>query len=152
MKTLYYEPRYNYYEVFDNFTLNFRIQKLKEKGVNSYFKRINTDINYFYDFFNYMTFDIDDKIYLYIQKYYGYSNIYEINNNAHDLSVLTKPIFTFENEKSILNQLFTLENNKLYSGILDYETLYDIYVNFDSEEEEIIKMDLEDNPYNNLVI
>ena len=70
--------------------------------------------------------------------------------NFNDLNVLTKPIKTYENEKTIVNKLFNLESNKLYSGFKDYQSIYDVYIDIDNEDN-IIKMQQEDNPFNNLM-
>ena len=126
---------------------------MKGKGYNSYFKRKNSEIGNFYGVFNKMTFDLEDKVNIYFKKYYGNSNIYEISlesYNTNDLLFLTKPIKTYENEKSILNQLLSLNSNKLYSGFLDYQTLYDIYIDIDNEDH-FVKMQVEDNPFSNLM-
>ena len=149
----YYEPRYSYFYALNNESLKNRTKIMKEKGYNSYFKRHNSELGDFHDIFNKMTFDIEDKINIYFKKYYGYSNIYEINLESYyinDLLFLTKPTKTYENEKSILNQLISLKSNKLYSGFLDYQTLYDIYIDIDNEDY-IVKMQKEDNPFNNLI-
>ena len=70
--------------------------------------------------------------------------------NFNDLNVLTKPIKTYENEKTIVNKLFNLESNKLYSGFKDYQSIYDFYIDIDNEDN-IIKKQQEDNPFNNLM-
>ena len=148
-----YEPRYAYYYALDDTSLKNRTNYIKGKGYNSYFKRKNSEIGNFYGIFNKMTFDLEDKVNIYFKKYYGNSNIYEISlesYNTNDLLFLTKPIKTYENEKSILNQLLSLNSNKLYSGFLDYQTLYDIYIDIDNEDH-FVKMQVEDNPFSNLM-
>ena len=107
----YYEPRYSYYYALDDESLKNRTNFMKKNGFNSYFKRKNSELGNFHDIFNKMTFDLEDNIYIYFKKYYGNSNIYEINlesYNINDLSFLTKPIKTYENENSILNKLLNL--------------------------------------------
>ena len=149
----YYEPRYSYFYALDDKSLKNRTKIMKEKGYNSYFKRHNSEQGDFYGIFNKITFDLEDKINIFFRKYYGYSNIYEINLESYyinDLKFLTKPIKTYENEKSILNQLISLKSNTLYSGFLDYQTLYDIYIDIDNEDN-IVKIPKEDNPFNNLI-
>ena len=128
-----------------------------------YFKRENSELGNFYDVFNKIMFNLDEKekekINIYFKKYYGYSNIFEINldsYNLNDISFITKPIKTYEKEKSILNQLLTLTNNKFYSGYLDYQSLYDIYIDIeddinDENQDRFVKMQKEDNPLNNLM-
>ena len=148
-----YEPRYSYYYALDDISLKNRTNFMKKKGYNSYFKRKNSEIGNFYGVFNKMTFDLEDKVNFYFKKYYGNSNIYKINlesYNINNLFFLTKPIKTYQNEKSILNQLLSLESNKLYSGLLDYQTLYDIYIDIDNEDN-LVKMQQDDNPFNNLI-
>ena len=153
----YYEARYSYFYALDNKSLNNRTKIMKGKGLNSYFKRQNSEIGDFYDIFNKITLNIDEKVNIYFRKYYGYSNIFEIDLGTHydisNLLFLTKPIKTYENEKSILNRLCNLESNKLYSGYLDYQSLYDIYIDFDidNNEESLVKIQKEDNPFNNLI-
>ena len=63
---------------------------------------------------------------------------------------MIKPIRTYENENSKLNKLFSLQSNKLYSGYLDFETLYDIYIDIDNEDN-IVKMQKDDNVFGNLI-
>ena len=150
---LKYEPRYSYFYALDEISLKNRIKIIKEKGYNSYFKRLNSDVSNIYDVFNRITFDLEDKVNIYIKRYYGYSNIYEVNSESYDtnnLLFLTKPIKTYENEKSMLNKLFSLDSNKLFSGYLDYETLYDIYIDIDNEDN-IVKMQIEDNSFKGLI-
>ena len=150
---LYYVPRYTYYYAVDDEILKNRTKFLKENGCNSYFIRQNSEIDYFKDEFYKITFDLKYKVNIYFKKYYGNSNIYEINLesfNFNDLNFLTKPIKTYENEKSILNKLFNLESNKLYSGFKDYQSLYDVYIDIDNEDN-IVKMQQKDNPFNNLM-
>ena len=153
VQLLNYESRYSYFYALDDSSLKNRTKIMKEKGYYSYFKRQNSDIGNIYDTFNKIIFELEDKISIYFKKYFGNSNIYEINLesfNINDLFCLTKPIKTYENEKSILNQLTNLKKNKLYSGFLDLQTLYDIYIDIDNEEN-IIKMQEEDNSFNNLI-
>ena len=150
---LYYAPKYTYFYALDDDNLKNRTKFLKENGCNSYFIRQNSEIDNYIDVFHKITFDLEYKVNIYFKKYYGNSNIYEINlesYNFSELSLLTKPLKTYENEKSILNKLFTLESNKLYSGFKDYQTLYDFYIDIDKEEN-IVKMQQEDNPFNNLM-
>ena len=146
----YLEPRYAYFYAIDNFIVKNKNSKVN--GYYSYFQRINTNtINYF-DFFNYITFDLKDKVNVYTKKYYGYSTLYEINNekyNIDDISFLEKPLNTYENEISKFNQLFNLKNNQLYSGHLEYDTLYDIYIEIDNDNDnETVMLPNEDNNNN----
>ena len=137
----------------DDEILKNRTKFLKENGCNSYFIRQNSEIDYFKDEFHKIIFDLEYKINIYFKKYYGNSNIYEMNLesfNFNDLNFLTKPMKTYENEKSIVNKLFNLESNKLYSGFKDYQSLYDVYIDIDNEDN-IVKMQQEDNPFNNLM-
>ena len=131
----YYSPRYTYFYAVDDENLKNRTKFIKENGCYSYFKRQISELDNFKDIFHKITFDLKNKVNIYFKKFFGNSNIYEINLESYDfsdLSILTKPIKTYENEKSILNQLFTLESNKLYSGFKDYQTLYDIYIDIDN--------------------
>ena len=82
------------YDIFD----------VQEKGYISYFKRINTDINRISDYFNIFNFSINNNIIIYIKKYYGTSNIYEINPDLYknrNLSILEEPMKTYDKEISI---------------------------------------------------
>ena len=111
----YYAPRYTYYYAVDDAILKNRTKFLKENGCNSYFLRQNSAIDYFKDEFHKLIFNLNYKVYIYFKKYNGNSNIYEMNLesfNFNDLNFLTKPIKTYENEKSMVNKLFNLESNK----------------------------------------
>ena len=151
IKISYHEPKYAYFYGLSNYITKFKFPK--EKGVYSYFERINTISISAYDFFNYITFDLDDEFNIYTKKYYGYSTLYEIENeiyNMTNISFLEKPVNTFRDKISKFNKLFTLKSNQLYSGYFDYDTLYDIYVEIDNDNE-IVELLKEDNEYNNLM-
>ena len=153
IKLLYFEPRFAYFYALDNFNIKNKFYKSIEQGCYLYFQRINTNIKNIYDFYNYITFDLNDKVTIYAKKYYGYSTFYEINNekyNMTDISFIGKPLKTYENEISKFEQLFTLKNNQLYSGYLDHETLYDIYMEIDNDNN-IVVLPKENNEYNNLM-
>ena len=153
IELLYFEPRFTYFYALDSFNIKNKFLKNNDKNIFPYFKRINTNIKNNYDFFNYITFDLEDKVYIYSKKYYGYTTLYEINNekyNMNDLSFLQKPIKTYENEISKFNELFALKNSQLYSGYLEYDTLYDIYMEIDNDNN-IVTLPKEVNEFNNLM-
>ena len=146
-------PRYTYMYVLNDYNLKNKIAELKEKGYNSYFKRINTDINRISDYFNIFTFSINNNVSIYIKKYYGTSNIYEINPDLYknrNLSILEEPMKTYDKEISILDKLINIKSNQLYSGFYALETIYDIYIDFDDKNSTVI-MQKENNTFLNLM-
>lgn len=150
VEILYFGPRYAYFYALYDFNLKNKLAILNDGQYFSYFERINTNSRKFYDYINYITFDIQDKINIYIKKYYGYSYLYEINDEKYDInniSFIDKPLRNYDNGISVLNQLFTLMNNKIYSGYINSETLYDIYIDIDNNNNAVILK----NKYNNLM-
>ena len=74
----------------------------------------------------------------FIKKFYGETDFYECDADSidkNDLNILTKPITSCKNKKSIFNIIITLDGTKLLSGYLDYNSYLDIYVEIDDEED-----------------
>jgi len=100
--------------------------------------RINSDSNDFYDFFNFYFYKCESKVNIFIKKFYGETDFYECDADSidkNDLNILTKPITSCKNKKSIFNIIITLDGTKLLSGYLDYNSYLDIYVEIDDEED-----------------
>ena len=105
--------------------------------------RINSDYNDFYEFFNFYIKDFKENVNVYINKIYGDSEFYECSDESidkNDLSILTKPITNCINSKSIFNRLFSFKGSKIVSGYLSPNSYFDIYVEYNDDENNIIKL------------
>ena len=104
--------------------------------------RINSDILPFYEFFNFYFHDSKENINLYINKIYGETYLYECNESLdlNDLSKLTTPISNCKDKKSIFNRLFTFKGTKILSGYLTHNSYFDIYLEFNDEDNKKIKI------------
>ena len=95
--------------------------------------RINTDYLEINEFINFYLSGIKEKLNIYIKKLYGPTELYECEADTvekMDFSILTKPLSTCKNKKSIFNKLINLEDSKIISGYLDYNSYFDIYLDY----------------------
>ena len=105
--------------------------------------RVNSDLNGFYDFFNFYIKDFEEDINVYIKKIYGETEFYECNADSvdlKDLSFLTKPNINCENKKSVFNRLFSFKGSKIITGYLSPNSYFDIYAEYNDNENNIIKI------------
>ena len=105
--------------------------------------RAYSDLNRFYEFFNFYFKDFEENVNIYINKIYGGTEFYECNEdsiNIKQLSKLTTPISTCNNKKSVFNRLFSLKGSKLIMGYLSPNSYFDIYVEYNEDENDIIKI------------
>ena len=120
-----YNPRYSYFYAINNYIFKNTIENLPY--MVPLYIRLNTDNNKFYDFINFYLYD--KNINIYIKKIYGETDIYECNADSidrNDLSILTKPISSCENKKSILNKFYNLNGTKIITGYLGSNSYFDI--------------------------
>ena len=141
----YYTYDYNYYDG-DHKYLLFNLIMIKD--LNNYMKiyekdslfrrTIVSDFNYAFKtkyFFNF-----DEKYYLYIKKYYGMTKIYNYNqelNEFTDIPQFFLPINLYEEYKLIENDLIIIDGYKLFTLIINYESLFDFYIQKVDDSENI---------------
>ena len=104
--------------------------------------RVNSDLNGFYDYFNFYLKDFEENVNVYINKLYGETEFFECSDDdidMKDLSFLTKPITNCKNKKSVFNRLFSFKGSKIVSGYLSPNSYFDIYVEY-NDDDHIIKI------------
>ena len=102
--------------------------------------RVNSNLNTFYDFFNIYFYNFEENIILYINRFYGETDLYECDEDLiknKDLSILKTPIVNCKDKKSAYNRLLSLKNIKLLSGYLEYNSFFDIYLDDDNDNNKI---------------
>ena len=105
--------------------------------------RVSSNLNEFFEFFNFYSEDFEENVNIYIDKIYGESDIYECSSDSIDiknLSFLTTPITNCTNKQNIFNRLFSFKGNKLISGYLSPNSYFDIYLEYNNEESNSIKI------------
>ena len=106
--------------------------------------RVNSNLNNFYDVFNFYIKDFEENVNVYINKIYGETELYECSDDSIDfknLSFLTTPITNCKNKRSLFNRLFSFKgNNKLLSGYLSPNSYFDVYIEYNDDENNIIKI------------
>ena len=146
-----YKPRYSFFGAIDDnlfeLYLNYISKDDIKDGIELNYKdllpinvRINTDRNTFYDFVNFYFHNFNQKINVYIKKFYGETEIYECNAdsiNINDLSILTTPLSNCKDKKSIFNRIFSFDGTKLISGYFGHNSYFDIYVEFEDNKQSI---------------
>ena len=144
-----YEPKYTFFGVansdlfksyFKEKKLNYDLSRLFYNNILHF--RVNSNFNSFYEFFNFYFYDMEENINIYIKQYFGNSELYEFNPNLidkKDFSFLNKPSL-YSNKTSVLNKMINLKGrNKLFMGYLDYNSLFDVYLEL---ENNITKIDI----------
>ena len=104
--------------------------------------RVRSDLLGFYEFFNFYLKDFEENVNVYINKLYGETEFYECSDDDIDmnnLDILTTPITNCKNKKSIFNRLFSLKGSKIVSGYLSPNSYFDIYVEY-NDNDNIIKI------------
>ena len=146
-----YEPRYSFFIVADNNEFKYYWNQLvvwfslpiyyKIEDLSILRFVVNSDMNEFYEFFNFYFFDMKGNKNFYIKQYYGNTELYEYNSELikdRDYSILTKPRdINVKNKTSILDKMITLKDNKLIFGYLGQNSLLDIYFEVDNDSTDI---------------
>ena len=146
-----YHPRYALFAVINDNIIQVYMSLIKIKmSFFNIFNQIfpfnlkkNPNIRDAYEFINLFFYECESKINIYIKKYFGGTEFYECNTDLIDkknLTILTKPIPSCENKKSILNRIINLKGIKLLSIYLDYNSYQDIYVEIDDDKNTDIKI------------
>ena len=158
-----YGPRYSFFLSADNNLFNLYWSNLFDAFDLSYLYKldslttlrfvINSEINTFYEFFNFYFYGIKGNNIFYIKQYYGNTELYEYNPNLiqnNDFSILTKPRdINIKNKKSILNKLVKIKNNKLIFGYLGQDSFLDIYFEINNKSRDIIITQMMDKLFRN---
>ena len=114
--------------------------------------RLNTDLNIFYDFVNFYFYETGHNVNIYFKKLYGATDLYECTADSidkSDLSILTKPITNCKDKQSLLNRIYNFEGTKLITGYLDYNSVFDIYIELNNNDTDIKLQGLTKNSFNN---
>ena len=102
--------------------------------------RLNSNLNIFYDFFNFYFYNFEENIKIYINQLYGVTDLYECDEDLiknKDLSILRNPIVNCKDKKSAFNRLLSLKDIKLLSGYLSHNSYFDIYLDDDNDNNKI---------------
>ena len=137
-----YKPRYAFYIIINNNT----IKSLKKSFLYDIDlklnRRINTNHVLINDFLNLYIDNLGQKYYLYIKLFYGEINFFEWEYYLPDSEKyflnISKPFNNFKNKKSIINRLINLEKNKLITGYLSSNSYFDIYLEKDDNNTDIL--------------
>ena len=146
-----YGPRYAFFGAVNNFLFQNYLDYFKaylEYGefflpnqVLPLSLRLNSDTFPFNEYFNfYVSEKLKAKIKIYVRKIYGSSEFYECSAdplNKFDISIITKPLSSCKNKKSLLNKFITFEEGKILSGYLDLNSYFDIYIDIEEENKDI---------------
>ena len=157
-----YKPKFSFFGAIDNNLFEIYLYNIFKDGIKEGrtfdFKdflplniRINTDLNLFYDFVNFYFYQFNQKINVYIKKFYGETEIYECNAdsiNFKDLSILTTPTTNCKDKKSIFNRLFTFDGTKLISGYIGHNSYFDIYIEIEDNRKSITLFPMTNQFYN----
>ena len=145
-----YKPRYAFFVVIYSSLMKYYIsavsEYLKLTDLNKKYPlniRLNTDLSFLYEYVNFYMPERGKDVFIYIKKYYGNTDIYqcddeELIDNIKDISILSKPIYSCRNKKSMLNKIINLKESKLITGYLGPNSYYDIYREFDDSNTKII--------------
>ena len=110
----------------------------------------------FYEIFKNEFISVDQEYYLYIKKYYGFTDIYKYNKDLNEFMYLPQffsYLKSYENSnnfKLINNELTTISGLQLFSFDINYNSLYDIYIQ-KINDLEYIQINSETFQNNNLV-
>ena len=152
-----YEPRFTFFAAINDDYFN-AYKNLWESGISDpnrpqkefgnlfpLVTRLNTDLNTFYDYMNFYLSGIKEKVNIYIKKLYGGTEFYECGADPidkMDFSILTKPISSCKNKKSIFNRFIKLDDTKIITGYFDYNSYFEIYLDLDDDNKNIKVSDL----------
>ena len=137
-----YKPRYAFYSIINNNT----IKSLKKSFLYDIDlklnRRINTNHVLINDFLNLYIDNLGQKYYLYIKLFYGEINFFEWEYYLPDgekyFLNISKPFNNIKNKKSIINRIINLEKNKLITGYLSSNSYFDIYLEKDDNNTDIL--------------
>jgi hypothetical protein len=102
-------------------------------GPDSMFMRTNFHSVDFTSNSSYL-FDIEEKYYLYVKKYYGNTDIFQYGKELDILSDFTQfpePISSYDNPhgyNSINNKLITFSGYNFFTFLMNYNSLFDFYI------------------------
>ena len=130
---------------------------LNKYGADSFYIRaIYPHSNYNYIINTIYFFDINENFYLYIKKFFGNVEIYQYNKELDSFTNITRfmaPIKSYEESndyKVIDNELIILSGHQLFTFIINYNSLYDFYIQ-KSDDFEHIQINNNMFKFNNLV-
>ena len=129
---------------------------LNKYGTDSlYIRAIYPHSNYKYIINTTYFFDINENYYLYIKKFFGNVDIYQYNKELDSFSNIVRfmvPIKSYESNdyKVIDNELIILSGHQLFSFIINYNSLYDFYIQ-KVDDFEYIQINNNMFKFNNLV-
>ena len=146
-----YGPRFAFFWAVNNFIFQNYLDYFKaylEYGIDfqpnqilPFSLRVNSDALPFNEYFNfYVSEKLNAKIKIYVRKIYGSSEFYECSADPYDkfnISIITKPLSSCKNKKSLLNKFITFEGGKILSGYLDLNSYFDIYIDLEEENKDI---------------
>ena len=115
--------------------------------------RINSDIFGLYEFFNFYLKNFQNKINIYIKKYFGKTNFYEYNSDSIDkneLDFLNSPIITLNGMKSLYKKTNIFSGSKLIFGYLDYNSYFDVFLDINENDTKIIIPEISKSFSNNI--
>ena len=141
-----------YFKLISNDVLNSYLAKYESDSI---FKRIIVFDNR-HDFRTQYYSDIKEEYYLYIKKYYGFSNVYKYNrklNQLTDYNQFNQLTQFYENsfEYSLINnELLIISGYQLFTLTMNYNSLFDFYIQKVNDDEEI-KTNQVLYPTNNLI-
>ena len=148
---------YYYNTLFFNIILNDDISNsFNEYKSDFMFKRFNTYISDFGFNTTYFFGFEQQEYYLYIKKHYGNSAIYRYTqqlDSITDIMQFQKPYFSYENSNNyqlINNELLNITKYQLFTFIMNYNSLYDVYIQ-KIDDYERIQLNPNIFPFNNLV-
>jgi len=110
-----------------------------EENDSLFNRSIISDFSYI--FRNKYFFNFDEKYYLYIKKIFGVTKIYEFNKELNEFSDIS-PFFyqtnSYEDYKLIENELIIISGYKLFSFIIGFNSLFDVYIQKVDDKENIL--------------
>ena len=144
-----YEPKYLYFSILNDETVKYFYSLTKAKNIYIN-ERINTDRIKINDLINIYIDKFDKKYNLYIKKIYGPIKLYESEyklNDINNFDILTKPINNLKNKRSIFNRLIQINKEQLITGYISGNSLLDIYLEEDNDNEDIYLNDFNNRKY-----
>ena len=150
------DDKYSYCSLYFNFVFNENLNYLfTQYGTDYIHLRTSLSIapsGYNTSYF----FDINEKYYLYINKIYGNSNFYRYNYNLNSLTDVIQfqtPFQSYEDSydyELINNKLIMISGYQLITFVLNYDSLYDIFIQ-KVNDNEYVQNNSTISGYNNLI-
>ena len=151
--TYYTSPnQYSLFNIIDDENLNNYLNIYG--GDSMFFRGISSNSSYIFN--STYFFNINEKYYLYIKKYYGFMDIYKYNqelNLFYNFTQFYNFSHSYENENEyqlINNKLIIINGFQLYTFTINYNSLFDFYIQ-KVEDFEDIQLNSEIFQFNNLV-